>query len=439
MAVVKRRGAATPFARAAGRQAAAGSGGRRGRAGAGARARPSAAAAPTLTRGGRATGRARPDRRAAAGDGDDAAAERLLGAARGRPPGVAAAARRERPAGAAGGRPSVSGDGRRAGGARHRAAPERHRLGHRGAGLRAGAPRAARVRRRAGGAAGAAAAADRDLRRRAAAARWSRSGWSCGAAAPSALQVSPRDETIGCQWLALGGLVGGAAGDAGAVRAGGPARAPAGGAAGRRLSLRSALLVGAEALPAGTPARMLAIGDPARPLLEDNAIAVTVGQPGARAIRSESRCWVECAVPAHLVDAGPSYLRALRGRLVHTLERLWPELGRHISVAPRRTTGSAPSGSRGRRRRRTADRPDRRPRRRAVPPPLYARSAAERPVRRQRPAARHRDQEPAAGRAREPPWARPRGGAGLAAGAPRASIGHAPVRRVLLRRRTLLG
>jgi hypothetical protein len=38
-------------------------------------------------------------------------------------------------------------------------------------------------------------------------------------------------------------------------------------------------------------------------------------------------------VPAHLVDAGPSYLRALRGRLVQTLERLWPGFAKQILIA----------------------------------------------------------------------------------------------------------
>jgi len=41
--------------------------------------------------------------------------------------------------------------------------------------------------------------------------------------------------------------------------------------------------------------------------------------------------WVECSVPAHAVEAGLGYLRALRGRVVHTL-------GRHLPDVPRRAT-----------------------------------------------------------------------------------------------------
>ena len=64
------------------------------------------------------------------------------------------------------------------------------------------------------------------------------------------------------------------------------------------------------------PPRVLAIGDPSRPLIEDNAIAVTVGSRAPREPR-QIPLWIECAVPAHDVEAGPSYLRALRGRVTH--------------------------------------------------------------------------------------------------------------------------
>ena len=42
--------------------------------------------------------------------------------------------------------------------------------------------------------------------------------------------------------------------------------------------------------------------------------------------------WVECGVPAHLVEAGPSYLRALRGRVTHVLRRLLPGFAQHFVV-----------------------------------------------------------------------------------------------------------
>ncbi|HVZ86211.1 MAG TPA: hypothetical protein VHG72_04540 [Polyangia bacterium] len=145
------------------------------------------------------------------------------------------------------------------------------------------------------------------------------------------LRPRGRDETIGCRWLLWAGPMAG-------LREALGEDAPAPPARGRPAPLRLAgyryalaLLVGAKALPAGTPSRVLAIGDPTRPLVEDNALALTVGRPSAREA-DRVPLWVECAVPAHLVDAGPSYLRALRGRLLHTLERLYPELGKQIAV-----------------------------------------------------------------------------------------------------------
>jgi len=145
------------------------------------------------------------------------------------------------------------------------------------------------------------------------------------------VRVHPRDETIGCHWLIWAGsaaslraALGGSAPQTPRARASSPMRI-----AGYRYGL--SLLVGPGALPAGTPARMLAIGDPSRPLLEDNAIAVTVGQPAPRD-PGRTPLWVECVVSAHLVDAGPGYLRALRGRVAHTLGQLLPDLERHLIV-----------------------------------------------------------------------------------------------------------
>jgi hypothetical protein len=145
------------------------------------------------------------------------------------------------------------------------------------------------------------------------------------------LRVSPRDETIGCHWLVWAGTS--AALRATLSEAGPPPSSRA------RSSLRLSgyryalsLLVSPQALPAGTPARLLVLGDPSRPLLEDNALAVTAGRPGPRD-GERIPLWVECVVPAHLVDAGPSYLRALRGRLVQMLDRLWPGFGKQLLLA----------------------------------------------------------------------------------------------------------
>src|SRR6185369_5038092 len=39
-----------------------------------------------------------------------------------------------------------------------------------------------------------------------------------------------------------------------------------------------------------------------------------------------------CAVPAHNVEAGPSYLRALRGRVMHVVRRLLPDFAANLTV-----------------------------------------------------------------------------------------------------------
>ena len=170
------------------------------------------------------------------------------------------------------------------------------------------------------------------------------------------LQVSPRDEKIGCQWLLW-------AGSSASLRATLGPSAPQVPTRGRPAALRVggyryalSLVVAPAAVPPGTPARLLAIADPARPLLEDNAIAVTVGRPGPR--ESERiPLWIECAVPAHLVDAGPSYLRALRGDCFRRWSGSGPTSPRTPWWSPLRTMASVPSAAK------TA------PRRRPAPPP----------------------------------------------------------------------
>ena len=228
------------------------------------------------------------------------------------------------------------------------------------------------------------------------------------------LQVSPRDETIGCQWLVW-------AGPSAALRTTLGAAAPPASTRGRAAALRLtgyryalSLLVGAQALPAGTPARVLAIGDPARPLVEDNALAITVGRPQPRE-PDRIPLWVECAVPAHLVDAGPSYLRALRGRLVQTLERLWPDFGKQIFVIASPYDGlGAERGAAGNAHTKTNAKTGAHGVAVAAAAALCA--GGHGAVRHRRPAARDRDEEPAAGRAREPPGPGPRGRAGLGLG-----------------------
>ena len=83
----------------------------------------------------------------------------------------------------------------------------------------------------------------------------------------------------------------------------------------------------AKAIPEATPSITFAVGDPSRPLTEDNAVLFTLGTPGPRA-PGHVPVWVECVVPANVVEPGPSYLGALRGRLLHTLGRAFPGAAR---------------------------------------------------------------------------------------------------------------
>jgi hypothetical protein len=144
------------------------------------------------------------------------------------------------------------------------------------------------------------------------------------------VRVHPRDETIGCEHLVW-------AGSAAAMHAicaekmprRGPMGAPGLHVEGYRYAI--SLLVRPEALPEGMGERVFLIGDPRRPLIEENALAVTVGQPAPRQ-PEEIPIWVECIVPAQPVDAGPGYLRALRGRIVERLEALLPFFRQHVVV-----------------------------------------------------------------------------------------------------------
>jgi phytoene dehydrogenase-like protein len=92
-----------------------------------------------------------------------------------------------------------------------------------------------------------------------------------------------------------------------------------------------AALVEPEALPADLPARLLAVVDPSRALTEDNAVSITVGPPNPRDPR-RIPVWIECGVPANLVEAGASYLRSLRGRVMHVVRRLLPAFAERMVV-----------------------------------------------------------------------------------------------------------
>jgi hypothetical protein len=144
------------------------------------------------------------------------------------------------------------------------------------------------------------------------------------------VRVQPRDETIGCEHLVWAG----SAADLHAVCAEKPPRRAPSGAPGLHVEgyrYALAMLVRPDALPEGMAERVVLIGDPTRPLVEENALAVTVGQAAPRQA-DQIPVWVECVVPAPPVDAGPDYLRALRGRVVDRLQRLLPFFQEHLVV-----------------------------------------------------------------------------------------------------------
>jgi len=144
------------------------------------------------------------------------------------------------------------------------------------------------------------------------------------------VRVHPRDETIGCEHLVWAGP----AAALYAIAAEKPTRRGPDGAPGLHVEAYRyaiAMLVKPEALPEGMADRVFLIGDPARPLVEENALTVTVGQSAPRQ-EDQIPVWVECVVPAPPVDAGAGYLRALRGRVLERLETLLPFFRRHLVV-----------------------------------------------------------------------------------------------------------
>jgi hypothetical protein len=142
------------------------------------------------------------------------------------------------------------------------------------------------------------------------------------------LRVRPRDETIGLDHLVWAGPISGLI-------------PLCDDKSGRKLrdvasALRPAcyrytlcLLVRPEAIPLGMGPRLFAVRDPSQPLLEDNAIAITLGAEDRQ--REQVPIWVDCLVPA-AAAAGEGYLAVLRARLRERLGRLLPFFDRHLLV-----------------------------------------------------------------------------------------------------------
>jgi phytoene dehydrogenase-like protein len=142
------------------------------------------------------------------------------------------------------------------------------------------------------------------------------------------LRVRPRDETIGLEHLIWAGPVGGLL-------------QICGDKASRKLkemaaSVRPAcyrytlcLLVRPDAIPEGMGPRVVAVRDPAQPLIEDNALLITVGAEDRQ--RAHVPVWVECLVPA-AAASGEQYLAVLRARLRERIGKVLPFFERHLLV-----------------------------------------------------------------------------------------------------------
>jgi hypothetical protein len=100
------------------------------------------------------------------------------------------------------------------------------------------------------------------------------------------------------------------------------------------------LLLRPEALPEGMGPRVLSVRDPAKPILEDNALFIAVGSPTARQ-PNRVPVWVECLVPAGAAES-LGYLAVVRARVRDEISRLLPFYDRHLWVLASPHDGLAP-------------------------------------------------------------------------------------------------
>jgi hypothetical protein len=100
------------------------------------------------------------------------------------------------------------------------------------------------------------------------------------------------------------------------------------------------LLLHAEAFPAGGGRHLISLRDSAKPILDDNAILITVGLPADRQ-PNQVPLWVECLVPAHASES-IGYLSVVRAHLREELSRLIPGYERHLLVVASPYDGLAP-------------------------------------------------------------------------------------------------
>jgi hypothetical protein len=142
------------------------------------------------------------------------------------------------------------------------------------------------------------------------------------------LRVRPRDETIGLEHLIWAGPVAGLlplCGD----KASRKLKEMAAGVRPACYRYTLCLLVRPDALPEGMGARVVAVRDPSQPLIEDNALLITVGAEDRQ--RALVPVWVECLVPA-AAASGEQYLAVLRARLRERLGKVLPFFERHLLV-----------------------------------------------------------------------------------------------------------
>jgi hypothetical protein len=142
------------------------------------------------------------------------------------------------------------------------------------------------------------------------------------------LRVRPRDETIGLDHLVWSGSLASLlqlCGD----KASRKLREMGAGVRPACYRYTLCLLVRPEAIPEAMGPRVIAIRDPAQPLIEDNALCLTLGAEDRQ--RNHVPLWVDCLVPA-AAASGEGYLAVLRARLRERLGRLLPFFDRHLLV-----------------------------------------------------------------------------------------------------------
>ena len=143
------------------------------------------------------------------------------------------------------------------------------------------------------------------------------------------LRVRPRNETIGFGHLIWAGSAASLVSLAGREA---PRRLRETASAIRPACFRYTvcMLVRPEAIPEGMGARVIAVKDPAKPNLEENAFSITVGMPPPRH-PNQIPIWLECLVSASASES-LGYLSVVRARMREELMRIMPFHDQHLLV-----------------------------------------------------------------------------------------------------------